>query len=149
MPASVIHENANQCHNLRNRPPLASWLSNSQTKSDQARLHAIGNMVIPKCATLAMHLLVNSHRCQHNRWSQEGEGLNNHAPTVLFSCLERYDSLKLGSRVFTLVDWGLDTYNLQGVWSLKPGAQQTPTTLSCAHASNVSFKTWLEVFHLR
>lgn len=66
-------------------------------------------------------------------------------PTVLLSCLASQDMILWSRvRVFTLVDldWGLDTYNLRGMWSLKPGAQQTPTTLYCSHASNVSFKTW-------
>lgn len=57
-----IHEEANKCWNLRNQPPITTWLAQSLGKHDLHRLHAIGNMVLPKCACLAMHLLLHAHR---------------------------------------------------------------------------------------
>ena len=59
--AEQIHESANMCWNLRNQPAITTWLSNSQLSSDKERLRCVGNMVIPKCAQLAMHILLTAH----------------------------------------------------------------------------------------
>ena len=59
--AEQIHESANMCWNLRNQPAITTWLSNSQLSSDKERLRCGGNMVIPKCAQLAMHILLTAH----------------------------------------------------------------------------------------
>jgi hypothetical protein len=71
-----IHEEANKCWNLRNQPPITTWLAQSLGKHDLHRLHAIGNMVLPKCACLAMHLLLHAHR-------QETAGILNFNPSVM------------------------------------------------------------------
>ena len=41
-------------------PPLHTWLANSQGSLDKQRLHAIGNIVQPNVARLAMHLLATN-----------------------------------------------------------------------------------------
>ena len=52
-----IHAQANQCWHFRNQPRLCDWLQHSQSDEDEARLHAIGNLVLPRCAHLAMNVL--------------------------------------------------------------------------------------------
>ena len=56
-----IHEEANRCHFFRNRPEISTWLAHDRTESDQDRLCMIGNMVLPKCAMLAMHVMARAH----------------------------------------------------------------------------------------
>ena len=57
MSQSDIHAQAHQCWHFRKPPPLVEWLSQSHTKEDRERLCAIGNIVIPRCARLAMHVI--------------------------------------------------------------------------------------------
>ena len=52
-----IEKQAHMCYHFRERPPLSQWLQDSQNEEDKARLAAVGNLVIPRCASLAMHLL--------------------------------------------------------------------------------------------
>ena len=44
------------------RTPLHTWLTDQSTASDQDRLKRVGNIVIPRCAQLAVHLLEHSIR---------------------------------------------------------------------------------------
>ena len=62
MTEAEIHAEANKCHNLRNRPCVSQWLIQSHDKQDASRLHAVGNMVLPKCAALAFHLMAAADR---------------------------------------------------------------------------------------
>ena len=42
--------------------PLHHWLSPSRDREDSERLRCLGNIVIPKCAALAMHQLEHEAR---------------------------------------------------------------------------------------
>lgn len=57
MTPTEIEQQAHMCFHFRNRPPLESWLVHNQTKEDENRLKAVGNLVIPRCAALAMDIL--------------------------------------------------------------------------------------------
>lgn len=48
---------AHRCHHFRKAPPLHTWLQHSQETMDSRRLKAIGNVVIPKVASLACQIL--------------------------------------------------------------------------------------------
>ena len=41
------------------RLPVHTWLVPDQTEEDAARLRALGNIVIPQCCRLALHLHAN------------------------------------------------------------------------------------------
>lgn len=58
MSAEEVHQQANHCHHFRGQPAISTWLSSSRSKLDGERLHALGNMVLPRCATLAWNVLV-------------------------------------------------------------------------------------------
>ena len=62
--AEMIAE-AHKCHHLRRMPRVTNWLLEEQDPGDGERLHALGNIVIPKMAELACHILgrVHSQAC--------------------------------------------------------------------------------------
>lgn len=57
MTSKDIEQQAHQRFHFRSPPPLCDWLAHTQSASDQKRLHAVGNVVIPRCASLAMHVI--------------------------------------------------------------------------------------------
>ena len=61
MTAAEIHKQANKCFNLCNTPCVSQLMCHSRSKEDTARLCQVGNMVLPKCANLAMHVLAAAH----------------------------------------------------------------------------------------
>ena len=67
MKEADIHAQANYCFHFRSQPPINQWLTRQQSQQDKARLTAIGNMVIPKCARLALHIFAVSHLQQLRR----------------------------------------------------------------------------------
>lgn len=62
MTASEMESQALRAWNPSERPSLHTWLSSECGEEDQARLKAVGNMVIPQCGKLALHLLEHSMR---------------------------------------------------------------------------------------
>ena len=48
---------AHRCHHFCKAPPMESWLNRSQEPLDSCRLKAIGNVVIPRVASLACQIL--------------------------------------------------------------------------------------------
>lgn len=57
-----IQSAAHQCHHLRNKPPVSKWLLQSRGQGHEFRLRACGNVVIPRCADLALHILAAMHQ---------------------------------------------------------------------------------------
>lgn len=55
-----IEDQANKCLLMASGPCPSTWLSKQQSQSDKIRLTAVGNVVIPKCAALAMHILARA-----------------------------------------------------------------------------------------
>lgn len=54
----------NHCHrrwNPMGRVPLAQWLLSEAKPVDLERLHVLGNIVMPPCARLGLHLLGHHH----------------------------------------------------------------------------------------
>lgn len=45
--------------------PLCQWLENHQGPEEQSRLKAVGNIVIPPCARLALHCILHSFSTLH------------------------------------------------------------------------------------
>lgn len=43
------------------KPPLLSWLASSSTKVAEARLKAVGNLVMPKVAYMAVNIIGHHH----------------------------------------------------------------------------------------
>lgn len=62
MSPEAMQAQAKQDWNASARPPLADWLSDARGTSHGDRLASLGNVVLPKCAQLGMHLLVHSIR---------------------------------------------------------------------------------------
>lgn len=58
MEAAEIHAQCHMCWNFRSQPHITTWLSPHQSSEDESRLHAVGNMVLPKCARLALHVML-------------------------------------------------------------------------------------------
>lgn len=44
--------------NKWNQVPMSTWLKTKQDTQDRGRLHQLGNMVVPQCATLGFHVLL-------------------------------------------------------------------------------------------
>ena len=56
---------AHQYHFFGERKPLLQdWLVQSQSEEDKMRLKAVGNIVIPRCARLAAHIMAHAHIAQ-------------------------------------------------------------------------------------
>ena len=53
---------AHKCHFFQNPPRLSRWLLQRRLFNDEFRLRACGNVVIPRMAELAMHLLSAMYR---------------------------------------------------------------------------------------
>ena len=65
MTKEEIKRQANFCqHFSHRRPPLTSWLLNTKGAYDKLRLEAVGNIVIPRCAALAMQIMAAAHKQQ-------------------------------------------------------------------------------------
>ncbi|CAK9032423.1 unnamed protein product [Durusdinium trenchii] len=62
MTSDEMESRALEPWNHRDRPELHCWLSTECTQQDQQRLQSVGNMVIPRCAQLALHVLEHSMR---------------------------------------------------------------------------------------
>ena len=58
-PEEMVEE-AHKCHHLRQMPPLTTWLINEHDSLDGERLRALGNIVIPRMASLACSILGNA-----------------------------------------------------------------------------------------
>lgn len=56
MTSAEMHQNCHQRWNHFGRTPLSSWLKNDVSPVDKERLKASGNIVMPRCAQLALHL---------------------------------------------------------------------------------------------
>jgi hypothetical protein len=53
---------AHECHHFgKHRPPLHEWFVKNPSESDRMRLKAVGNIVIPRCARLAAHIMAHAH----------------------------------------------------------------------------------------
>ena len=48
--------------NPSQKPPLASWLATEKYVLYDERMLMLGNIVLPRCARLGMHLLLHSIR---------------------------------------------------------------------------------------
>lgn len=60
---------AHECHHFgKHRPPLHEWLVKNQSESDRMRLKAVGNIVIPRCARLAAHIMAHAHGRDIFQW---------------------------------------------------------------------------------
>ena len=57
--------NAKQPWNLPGRLPLTAWLAQEQSSLDKSRLSCIGNVVVPGCCQLALHII--AHHVEHHR----------------------------------------------------------------------------------
>lgn len=55
-----IEKEAHSSWNPNGRPPLSKWLLKSQEEWAPQRLRAVGNIVIPRQATLALHILADA-----------------------------------------------------------------------------------------
>ena len=54
-----MHEQVKRPWNPGNAMPLRNWMNADQNKEDVQRLKTVGNIVFPKAAQLALHLLAN------------------------------------------------------------------------------------------
>ena len=54
-----MHTQANGIWNGDSKPELSKWLKAKQCPSDKARLKAVGNIVFPKCAQLAVNVIAH------------------------------------------------------------------------------------------
>ena len=59
---SDMHQSAHAAWNRCCKPPVSAWLLAKQSALDKERLKACGNVVIPQCARLALHIMGN-HLC--------------------------------------------------------------------------------------
>ena len=59
MSADDMRKRAQRPWNARARVPLASWLRAEAKAEDAARLRCIGNVVMPACARLALHVMAH------------------------------------------------------------------------------------------
>lgn len=50
------------CHsewNVLGRVPLTSWLTEKCTNEQKQRLHTLGNIVLPRCSQVALHVFAS------------------------------------------------------------------------------------------
>ena len=59
MTAAALLEQSRGMWNPRGSVPLHQWLVAKQEASDRRRLAMLGNIVIPQCARLALHIFVH------------------------------------------------------------------------------------------
>ena len=59
MTKSCVHEQVLRPWNPRNTIPLRDWLTEYHDAESQQRLKALGNVVFPKVAQLAAHLIAS------------------------------------------------------------------------------------------
>lgn len=64
MSANEIMRAAGQPWNRRGAMPLHKWLCEKQSQVDQMRLKCLGNILIPRCAQLAVHQIEHFLRSQ-------------------------------------------------------------------------------------
>lgn len=57
--SSDMHQSAHAAWNRCCKPPVSAWLLAQQSALDKERLKACGNVVIPQCARLALHIMGN------------------------------------------------------------------------------------------
>lgn len=50
------------CWNQRNRQPMSSWLVEERSEEDAARMHHLGNIVVPQQAAMAFPILLKMYR---------------------------------------------------------------------------------------
>lgn len=69
MTKDEIARQAHFCkHFSHRRPALSSWLLQKKGVYDTLRLNAVGNIVIPQCAALAVQVMAAAHQDQF-AWS--------------------------------------------------------------------------------
>lgn len=56
-----VERESHEVWNEAGRLPLEQWLQTSMDKTARARLKAVGNIVLPRCGRLAMHLMMHLH----------------------------------------------------------------------------------------
>ena len=54
-----MNEQANADWNCESKPELSKWLKAKQCPIDKERLKAVGNIVFPKCAQLAVNVIAH------------------------------------------------------------------------------------------
>lgn len=57
---AAAHAEWNPCDRL----PLTSWLSSTKADNHADRMTTLGNIVVPRCARLGMHLLLHAVRAE-------------------------------------------------------------------------------------
>ena len=57
MSCAQVHGQANAIWNPQGKVPLSQWLCQTATDVDIERLKAIGNIAMPACCRLGLHLL--------------------------------------------------------------------------------------------
>ena len=62
MSSAEMDFNANKPWNVRGRVPLLRWLNHTQDEKDKERLKTVGNLVMPACGRLAMHIMLRQHQ---------------------------------------------------------------------------------------
>ena len=64
MPVETIRSNALSRWNEFGLLAMADWLATSQSSRDRQRLRCVGNIVMPACARLALHVMTHlgAHR---------------------------------------------------------------------------------------
>jgi hypothetical protein len=55
--ADMMMSQARRVWNPAAKPPLEKWLVKKQSEQDRSRLTAVGNIVMPRVAQLAIHML--------------------------------------------------------------------------------------------
>lgn len=61
MSAKDVENRCQQPWNPKGWMPLHTWLWHEASDLDLDRLHALGNIVMPRCGQLALHLLGRHH----------------------------------------------------------------------------------------
>ncbi|CAK9052694.1 unnamed protein product [Durusdinium trenchii] len=55
--AAAWDQQCQKAWNPSQRPALTEWLTTESSEQDESRLHALGNIVFPRCAELAVSLI--------------------------------------------------------------------------------------------
>ena len=59
MSAETMRSAAEADWNFAGAQPLREWLAPSQSSQDCERLRCLGNVVVPQCARLGLHIMVH------------------------------------------------------------------------------------------